>query len=407
MTQRKPFTPGKGALVALVLVAMLNCMGGAAVAPALPVISQAFPDTSESIISLIITLPPLAIAVSGLFVGTLADKFGKARTLIVSLVVFTLAGLSGFVLPSIELVLVGRFIMGVGLAGVTTASSALVSEYYDAHKRVKVYSLQNAATGIAVLTMETSGGFLALYGWHAPFLVYSIGIVLLILAALFIREAPCHTANAAQESHPAKESADRDLEPESGSSRRKSVRYVMTICLIVAFLSQALSYLVPSKMPYLVLGFGANTAVSGIFLGVFGVSNIAGALLCTPLHNRFRRATIITTSFLMLAAGCFLMGLAPGIAFVLAGALLVGVGVGILLPLLMNWIAQVSTPQNSGKHMGAYATVFNLGQFFCTLFSGTVLALCGTHQSVFITAGVIGLLCAIAVVAARVASRRS
>jgi len=75
---------------------MMILMGGAAVAPALPLISQAFPDASETLISLIITLPALAIALTGFFIGALSDKFGKVPVLVASIAVFTIAGSSGF-----------------------------------------------------------------------------------------------------------------------------------------------------------------------------------------------------------------------------------------------------------------------------------------------------------------------
>ena len=70
-------------------------------------------------------------------------------------------------------------------------------------------------------------------------------------------------------------------------------------------------------------------------------------------------------------------------------------------PLLMALIASCSTRENSGKHMGALATACNLGQFACTLLSGGVMALAGTHQAVFAVAAVIGVVSAIATLALR------
>lgn len=159
----------KGAIVTLVLVSMLNVMGGAAVAPALPAMSQAFPDSSETTVSLIITLPSLAVAICGLFVGMVADCIGKARTLIASLAVFTLAGLSGLFLPTLELILVGRFIMGIGIAGIATSSAALVAERFDDNTRAKMYGWQSAASGISVLVLETTGVCFPLSGGESRF----------------------------------------------------------------------------------------------------------------------------------------------------------------------------------------------------------------------------------------------
>lgn len=379
---RKPFKPSTGTLVTLVVVAMFNVMGGAAVSPALPAMGEAFPQASETAISLVITLPPLAVAISGLFMGALADRVGKARTLVLSLAVFTVCGLSGLFLPTLESLLVGRFIMGVAIAGIAAASAALAAEYYDEEKRAKVYGWQSAASGVSVLVLETGGGFLALMGWRAPFWVYLAGLAGLVLALLFVREP------------------DRSLARQmSGKGMGQVTRVAgvaLVVSLVVAFASQTISYLVPSKMPYLVTAFGESSAVTGLFLGGFGLANIAGSLASAPLQARAPRSALTAGCFVSLALGCVFMAVAPGLWAVLVGAVLIGIGVGCVTPVLMNWVASTSTPENSGKRMGALATACNLGQFSCTLLSGCVLALGGGHPTVFAVAAVIALAGAVA-----------
>ena len=381
-SSRGSFKPSVGTLVTLVVVAMFNVMGGAAVSPALPAMGEAFPLASETTISLVITLPPLAVAISGLFMGALADRIGKARTLVLSLIVFTICGLSGLFLPTLESLLVGRFIMGVAIAGIAAASAALAAEYYDEEKRAKVYGWQSAASGVSVLVLETGGGFLSLLGWRAPFWVYLAGFVGLVLALLFVREPDRSHAQVA-----------------SGSVAGKVARaasIALAVSLVVAFVSQTISYLVPSKMPYRVTAFGESSAMTGLFLGGFGLANIAGSLVSAPLQGRVARSALTVGCFVSLAAGCAFMAVAPGMWAVLVGAVLIGIGVGCVTPVLMNWVASTSTPENSGKRMGALATACNLGQFSCTLLSGAVLALGGVHSTVYVVAGVIALVGALA-----------
>ena len=400
----KQFTPGRGALATLVLVAMLNVMGGAAVAPALPAISDAYSEASEAVVSLVITLPSLAVALSGLFVGAIADRVGKARTLVISLAVFTAAGLWGLVAPTLETLLAGRFVLGIAIAGIATASAALASEYYDEAMRAKVFGWQSAASGASVLVLETSGGFLSLLGWRAPFLVYVVGFVLLALSALFIREARQNPVERIRldSSNLDGSPVDRGSSPSGAATRAaKTVGFILVACLVAAFLSQTLSYLVPSKMPYLITALGQSSLVSGLFLGCFGVANIAGSLASARLQSRVRHSLMAACCFASLALGCALMAIAPGMWVVLAGAVFIGLGVGCVTPLLMALIASHSTSENSGKHMGALATACNLGQFACTLLSGAVMALAGTHQAVFAVAAGIGVASAIAAMALR------
>lgn len=401
---RKRFEPGRGALATLVLVAMLNVMSGAAVAPALPAISEAF-DASETIVSLVITLPSLAVVISGFFVGAIADRVGKARTLVVSLAVFTATGLWGVAAPTLESLLVGRFILGIAIAGIVTSSTALASEYYDESTLARVYGWQSAASGASVLILETTGGFLSLLGWHAPFWVYVVGFVLLALSALFIREAHHPSAESEQpaQSDRADESIDRtSRRAEGGIARATKIAGIsVAICLAAAFISQVLSYLVPAKMPYLIDSFGESSLVSGLFLGAFGIANIAGSLASAPLQRRAQRSTIAAGCFVFISFGCILMAAASAAWMVLVGIVFIGLGVGCLTPLLVGWIASRATSRNSGRHMGAIAVAVNLGQFACTLLSGGVMAIAGTQQAVFAVAAAIGLASAAAAIALR------
>ena len=79
------FRPGKLSLLTILIASMMILMGAAAVAPALPEIGEVFSDYDGIFINLIITLPALAIVVSGMAIGALADRIGKVKVLIASM----------------------------------------------------------------------------------------------------------------------------------------------------------------------------------------------------------------------------------------------------------------------------------------------------------------------------------
>ncbi|HJJ58126.1 MAG TPA: MFS transporter [Methanocorpusculum sp.] len=89
---KQTFVPTKKTLIFLLLAAVPSLLGAAAVSSVLPLISEAFPDVPESIISLIVTLPPLATALAGFFTGALADKIGPKKVLVCGITLFSLAG---------------------------------------------------------------------------------------------------------------------------------------------------------------------------------------------------------------------------------------------------------------------------------------------------------------------------
>ena len=93
-----------------------------------PEIGMVFPQYDSFVINLIISLPSLAIVLAGLVIGALADRLGKVRVLLVSLALFGVAGVSGYFINDIPTLLVGRFFVGVGIAGISCRCTALVAE---------------------------------------------------------------------------------------------------------------------------------------------------------------------------------------------------------------------------------------------------------------------------------------
>ena len=192
MQRKDGFRPTKATLLTIMLCSMLMLMGGAAVAPALPLIEHVFPG-QDTLVSMIITIPSLAVGLVGFGMGALADRFGKVRTLAVSLVVFTVAGAAGFLMEGgsdgqLYTLLAFRFVVGIGIAGISSAVTALIAEYYTGIDRVKALSYQSAAMGVGVLILEYTGGLLAEFSWREPFLVYLIGVPILLMVLLSMRE---------------------------------------------------------------------------------------------------------------------------------------------------------------------------------------------------------------------------
>lgn len=346
----EPFVPSKLSLITLLVGSMLILMGGAAVAPALPQISLAFPEYDGIWITMIITLPSLAIAVTGFAVGMMADRFGKVRTLCVSLAVFAAAGMSGYVIDDLPLLLVSRFFVGVGIAGLTSCITALLSEYYHGTARVKVLSYQSAAMGIGVLVLETGGGALAGYGWHSPFLIYGLGFVILALVIVSLREPK-----------PMELSAARPADGRTGD------RSVILYCYVGIFCTMLFSFTLPTRLPtYMAEVLGEASLMSGIVLGIHGTVQACVTLMHRRIADHVDRFAIIPLGLCLIAVSLAMFTLPAGLAVTIVNACIMGVGIGLISPTVVNLLAEQVTSDTSGKVMGGYSTLLNLGQFICT-----------------------------------------
>lgn len=385
------FKPTKWTFLFLMLSAMMILMGGAAVAPALPLISQAFPDATDTSISLIVTLPALAIAVTGLFIGILSDKIGKIPVLAASVAIFTLAGSSGYYLTSIPALLAGRFILGIGIAGIICTTSALIVCYYDGISRARVLGYQAAAMGVGVLILEVAGGFLAGISWRAAFLIYLLGILIFFGVLLTMKEPvrKCEEIGAAPGETKAAPNETFPVTP-------------LLLAYITLFMGNLLFFLMPTKFPYLIANMdaarilGENTALTaGIFLGIGGCASAILGIFYGRIAWRFHRYTILTVTLLTFGLGLCILGFATSLVMVGLAVILVGIGEGLLMPTILTWIAIITPQQFLGRAMGGFSVSLNIGQFASALAVVPVIALVATYSNMFLAFGCMALVLAV------------
>ena len=385
MQRKDGFRPTKATLLTIMLCSMLMLMGGAAVAPALPLIEHVFPG-QDTLVSMIITIPSLAVGLVGFGMGALADRFGKVRTLAVSLVVFTVAGAGGFLMEGgsdgqLYTLLAFRFVVGIGIAGISSAVTALIAEYYTGIDRVKALSYQSAAMGVGVLILEYTGGLLAEFSWREPFLVYLIGVPILLMVLLSMREP----------SRPDPGSGER-REPERRANGR-----LLLICYATIFIAMTMAFLLPTKMPtYLQTELAVSTSVTGLFLGVHGVTNACVSLMYRRFVQRLRPFTIIAIGFVLLAVALITLKFSESIASSVVMMVVAGVGLGMICPAVSNTLAAETTASTSGKIMGGYSTCLNFGQFAISLISVPLFSIVGSsYPDMFAVMAVVAVIVAV------------
>ena len=131
------------------------------------------------------SLTLFASAIGGLLFGLLADRIGRTRALMGSILVYSLASFACGLSQTIPQLAVFRFILGLGMGGEWTTGAALIAETWRAEHRGKALGLMQSSWAIG--EMIAAGVTLAVlpsFGWRA---VFFVGIVP-DLAVLWIRK---------------------------------------------------------------------------------------------------------------------------------------------------------------------------------------------------------------------------
>lgn len=114
----------------------------------------------------------LASAAGGILFGVIADRFGRTRALIASVLIYSVfTAACGFATTVAQLA-VFRILLGIGMGGEWASGAALVSETWPAEHRGKALGLMQSAWAVgygaaAAVTMVV----LPLWGWRAVFFV--------------------------------------------------------------------------------------------------------------------------------------------------------------------------------------------------------------------------------------------
>jgi MFS family permease len=158
-------------LLAAQLGWMLDAMDIMFYAFALTAIQNEFKLTSAEAGALAsVTL--VASAFGGIFFGTLADKIGRARALVFSIISYSIFTAMTASAQSVSMLIVWRCLVGFGMGGEWSAGSVLVSETWPAKHRGKAIGLMQAGWAIGyIFAAIISAVILPVFGWRVLFIV--------------------------------------------------------------------------------------------------------------------------------------------------------------------------------------------------------------------------------------------
>src|SRR5260370_20687156 len=118
------------------------------------------------------SLTLVASAVGGLLFGVVADRIGRTRSLMVSILVYSLASAACAFSHTVTQLALFRFVLGLGMGGEWTAAAALIAETWRPEHRGKALGLMQSAYAIGeAITALVVRLVLPNFGWRAVFLV--------------------------------------------------------------------------------------------------------------------------------------------------------------------------------------------------------------------------------------------
>ena len=148
--------------------------------PAMPMLVQAF-DSTPAALKLTLSVYFFGFAFSQLACGPLSDAFGRRPVALGFFVAYAAGSVVAALSNSIEWLLAGRALQGIGAAAGIAISRAIVRDQFTGQQSARILNLIGLMLAIVPAVAPTLGGLiLATVGWHAIFLAMTAyGLVVL------------------------------------------------------------------------------------------------------------------------------------------------------------------------------------------------------------------------------------
>ena len=138
----------------------------------------------------VITVFFLGLAVAQLVYGPLADRFGRKPVLYIGSAIYLLGAVGSALAPTFELLLLSRFVWGVGAAGSRVVATAIIRDRFEGTAMAKAMSQVMAVFMLVPVLAPTIGtGIIAILPWRAVFWFCAVWAVIITLWSLRLRES--------------------------------------------------------------------------------------------------------------------------------------------------------------------------------------------------------------------------
>lgn len=349
----------------LLLLANINAaLGTVLVSPLLEALTGPF-GVTEAEAGLMITMFTAPSIVGIPVVGAIADRYGRKPVLVVSLLLFGVAGTAIALVTEFRLALGLRMLQGIGYAGITPVVITSIGDLYADAREATAQGLRFTSSGAAQATFPVLAGLLVTIAWQYPFLIFAIAIPIAVLIQLFYEEPP----TVATDDTPEGTSYVRDL-------FRLAIR-PRVFAVIVALAVPAFIYIgfLAYNSFLVVRVLDGTPGQAGIVIGVISVVYAVAASQAGRVTAFFgSRAIPLIGANVFMGVGLTLFALAPNIWVAYLGAAVMGVGTGTAFSLLRSVITGLAAASLRGGLVGIGESTIRLANSVAPVVIGASIA---------------------------------
>ena len=338
-------------LIGIWSVSALTSLPGLAVSPILGELSTIFPHATELDIQMLTSLPSLLIIPFVLLAGKLAEKRDFIRLLRVGLWLFAASGVLYLFSSRMWQLMAVSALLGIGAGLIIPLSTGLISRYFTGEYRVRQFGHSSAITNMTLVVATAVSGYLAEVHWRLPFAVYLLPLISLVLSAYLKKDAASVTIKQAAAIIPPIQST-----PVISGKYGIHIRHLVQLMLFYGLVTYVV-LVVTFNLPFLMEAHHFSSGNSGLMISLFFLAIMAPGFMLDSLVKLLGNKTKLY-SLLAIAIGLLLIWISPTEWLIVPGCILVGLGYGIIQPLIYDKTVDTAIPQKTTLAL-AFVMVMN------------------------------------------------
>jgi AAHS family benzoate transporter-like MFS transporter len=327
--------------------------------------------------------------VGALTAGTVADRIGRKKLMIVCVALFSLASGLCAMAGSVAVFGAGRTLAGVGLGGLLPTAISMVSDYARRGR--------GALTIGALMTAHHAGGILSAYvakwlvepvGWRAAFWVCVAPLLFVPVLVTVLPESLSFLVAKGRGEEARRTAARYRVELPAVTGRQaagdrwnalvglfRGGEWIQTLLYWPAsFGGLLLVYGVATWLPTLMRGEGYDLGSALTFVVLFNLGGIVGMLVAGRASDRFGAPRISAIWFALTAAGVFLLSVRMPSALTFTVVFLTGVFLNSAQTMIYATVSIRSTPDSRATAVGWTSGMGRFGAVFGPWLGGQLLA---------------------------------
>lgn len=370
-------------LIAIWSISAIISLPGLAVSPIMGKLTTIFPHVSDLEIQMLTAIPSLLIIPFILLSGYLSLNKDKSRILLTGLIIFLVSGALCFIAPSMLWLILFSAMLGVGAGMIIPLSTGFIAELFVGEQRTAQLGISSAITNLALVMATFVTGWLANYNWHLPFVVYLLPLFAVFMAP-YLKENILTQDREMVQSASLKASVDTDNNsniPSQKVNKEIHIPALVSIMLLYLFIGYA-AVVVVFNLPFVMSEHKLDSSVSGILISFFFLAIMIPGLFINRIKKVFKSYTV-PVCLASMGIGLLLIALFGNLYVIGLGAILIGLGYGLIQPLVYDKATQTADSKTVVLVL-AYVMAVNYFTIVITPFTTSFIAdVFHTHSAIF------------------------